>query len=293
MNATAAADLLTICRRLLDPDAQPAAIHTGHNGSTVLRAITRVGEVIVKPHRGPERHRQEIHAYQHWTPVLHEHAPQLLAATDNPPTIIITALTGQPLAEARLPPVREAHAYRQAGELLHALHNAAPPRTDPDMTAWLRERGEQWLALARDVIATQRRAEIRAHLRALAGLAPIPAVPCHLDYTPRNLLISPTGAVAVIDYEHTRYDLAARDLVRLDTRTWTHRPDLKAAFLDGYGPLSDTDRHVITHCSHLDTLTAEIRAIGRAPGASPAQPMQSTSTDNRCSKASRYPAKPR
>jgi hypothetical protein len=268
----AAASLLTICRRLLDPDAQPAATHTGHHGTTVLRATTRFGEVIVKPHRGPDRHRQEIHAYQHWTPALHDHAPKLLATTDDPPTIIITALTGQPLAETCPPLVQEMHAYRQAGELLRALHHAVPPRTEPDMTAWLAERGEQWLALAEDFLPATRRTEIRAHLHALTELAPIPAVPCHLDYTPRNLLLSPTGAVAVIDYEHTRYDLAARDLVRLDTRIWTNRPDLKAVFLDGYGQLSDTDRHVITHCSHLDALTAEVRAVGRAPGVRPAQP---------------------
>jgi Ser/Thr protein kinase RdoA (MazF antagonist) len=271
MNA-AAANLLTICRRLLDPDAQPAAIHTGHNGTTVLRATTRVGEVIVKPHRGPDRHRQEIHAYQHWTPALHGHAPELLATTDDPPAIIITALTGCPVAETCLSPVQEAHAYRQAGELLQALHHAAPPCTEPDMTAWLAERGEQWLALAEDILPASQRAEIRAHLSALAELAPIPAVPCHLDYTPRNLLVSPAAAVAVIDYEHTRYDLAARDLVRLDTRTFVNRPDLKAAFLDGYGPLSDTDRHVITHCSHLDALTAAVRMAGRAPAESPTQP---------------------
>jgi Ser/Thr protein kinase RdoA (MazF antagonist) len=282
--SAAAASLLSTCRRLLDPDAQPAAIHGGHNGTTVLRATTRVGEVIVKPHRGPDRHRQEIHAYQHWTPALHDHAPELLAATDDPPAIIITALTGQPLAEACLPPEQEAHVYRQAGELLHALHHATPPRTEPDMTAWLAERGERWLALAEDILPATRRAKIRAHLHALAGLAPIPAVPCHLDYTPRNLLVSPTGAVTVIDYEHTRYDLAARDLVRLDARTWTNRPDLEAAFLDGYGPLSDTDRQVITHCSHLDTLTAAVRAVGRAPGVSPTQPNAANTTTRHGSK---------
>lgn len=97
----------------------------------------------------------------------------------------------------------------------------------------------------------------------LAALGPLPAVPCHLDYTPRNLLRANTGAVAVIDFEHARYDLAARDLVRLASRIWPDRPDLEVAFLAAYGPLSEVDRKVIEHGTHLDRLTAAVRATGR------------------------------
>src|SRR5439155_24912796 len=89
-----------------------------------------------------------------------------------------------------------------------------------------------------------------------------PAVPCHLDFPPRNLLRAPEGAVAVIDFEHARYDLAARDLVRLASRIWPNRPDLEDAFLATYGPLTELDRQVIEHCTHLDRLTAAVRATG-------------------------------
>jgi Ser/Thr protein kinase RdoA (MazF antagonist) len=84
-------------------------------------------------------------------------------------------------------------------------------------------------------------------------------VPCHLDFTTRNLIAQPNGDVAVIDFEHSRRDLAARDLVRLATRTWLQRPDLEEAFLHGYGPLNDLDRQIIEHCAHLDALTAIAR----------------------------------
>lgn len=262
MNA-AVADLLDICQRLVDPAAEPVTVHAGHNGTVVLRATTRAGEVIVKRHRSPERRRQELHAYQHWTPALHGRAPRLLAVSDEPPAIVITALPGQPLATAGLSPAQEVEAYGQAGQLLRVLHQAGPPQTEPAMSAWLAERGEQWLALAADILPIRRRAKIQAHLRELTRLGPISAVPCHLDYTPRNLLVTAIGKVAVIDFEHARYDLAARDLVRLATRAWPDRPDLEYAFLQGYGRLSEQDRQVIEHCSHLDALTAAVRAAGR------------------------------
>jgi len=132
------------------------------------------------------------------------------------------------------------------------------------VTAWLAARGEQWLQLAEPVLPAALRADSRAHLHDLTEVGPQPAVPCHLDFTPRNLLYSAEGAVGVIDFEHARYDLAARDLVRLSDRVWRDRPDLQDAFLVHYGPLSDLDQQIIEHCTHLDVLTAAVRATGRS-----------------------------
>jgi Ser/Thr protein kinase RdoA (MazF antagonist) len=292
-----AAHLLAVCRRLIDPGARTRTLHAGHNGTVTLRAATTVvGEVIVKLHRGLDRHHQEVHAYQHWTPALGARAPRLLAISDDPPAIVVTALPGAPLADLGLTAEQEAEAHRQAGDILRRFHSAAPPRTEPDMTGWLAERGEHWLTLAEAILPTQRRAEIGAHLRALASLGPIPAVPCHLDYTPRNLLCAtphmtrgqpfqdPTAMsgtastagliIAAVDFEHARPDLAARDLVRLATRTWPTRPDLKEAFTQSYGPLTDLDREIIEHCSRLDALTSAVRAASRSAvgSAPPLQP---------------------
>jgi Ser/Thr protein kinase RdoA (MazF antagonist) len=271
--------LLALCRRLVDPYAEPRTVHAGHNGTVTLRAATTDGEVIVKLHRGLDRHRREVHAYRHWAPALNDQAPRLLAISDQPPVIVISALPGRPLAETQLTPQSEAETHRQAGELLRRLHHAAPPNTEKNMPEWLAERGEHWLTLAKTLLPAKRRAEIHAHLSALSTLGPIPAVPCHLDYTPHNLLCvtpsprvqqppeqqhrahtSDSPRISAIDFEHARYDLAARDLVRFATRTWHHRPDLQRAFLKGYGPLSDLDKQVIEHCSHLDSLTKTVRA---------------------------------
>jgi Ser/Thr protein kinase RdoA (MazF antagonist) len=84
-----------------------------------------------------------------------------------------------------------------------------------------------------------------------------------VDFTPRNLLCDAQGGVSMIDFEHARYDLAARDLVRLSDRVWRGRPDLPDAFFTGYGLLSDFDCSVIEHCIYLDTLITAVRATGR------------------------------
>ncbi|MFD2763514.1 phosphotransferase enzyme family protein [Micromonospora eburnea] len=248
--------LLTLCQRLLDTEAVPAGWHPGHAGTRALRASTSDhGEIIVKAHRSPERHTQEVHAYHTWIPALGDRAPRLLATTDDPPAIVVTAVPGVPLAERQLDPEAEQDAYRQAGQLLATLHAARPPRLEPDWTAWLAERAEYWIYRAGDQITASRRSEIRAHMQALRDLAPLPARPCHLDFMPRNMIYSDDGVVRLIDFEHSRYDLPARDLVRLATRIWPLRPDLRDSFLDGHGSLTTTDHAVMEHCAHFDALT--------------------------------------
>jgi Ser/Thr protein kinase RdoA (MazF antagonist) len=103
------------------------------------------------------------------------------------------------------------------------------------MTGWLAHRGEEWLRLAQPVLPREQLAEIRSHLQALAQLAPIAAVACHLDCAPRNLLRSPAGVISIIDFEHARYDLAARATSCACPAT-SGRPGLEEAFCRGTAP---------------------------------------------------------
>lgn len=266
MNA-AATTLLDVCRKLIDPNAQPITLHAGHNNTFTLRAATTHGPVVVKLHRSHDCHHQEVNAYLNWTSAVPDVTPRLLAVSDDPLAIVLTVLPGQLLADTVLSPSAEAEAHRQAGAILRAIHQAAPATDEPNMTEWLPERAEFWLSRARDLLPAGQQAEIRAHMRALKALGPLPAQPCHLDYTPRNLLCwtsQDKPHVGVIDFEHARPDLAARDLVRMATRVWPHREDLQEAFLRGYGSLQAVDREVIEHCAHLDSLTAAVRAADRA-----------------------------
>lgn len=72
--------------------------------------------------------------------------------------------------------------------------------------------------------------------------------PClvHNDYSGANIIIDPAGAPHIIDWDNWVVDCAELDLVKMKYWTaigvegWlTHRPDLYAAFLDGYRASAD------------------------------------------------------
>ena len=85
-------------------------------------------------------------------------------------------------------------------------------------------------------------------------------MPCHLDFQPRNWLLGPAADLYLVDFEHARTDIPLRDLVRLRFRVWPARPDLKDAFLNGYGrDLTGSDTETLQHLGALDALTAIAR----------------------------------
>jgi len=89
-------------------------------------------------------------------------------------------------------------------------------------------------------------------LNVLAAINTPTLTPCHLDFMPRNLIRGGVGIVRVIHFEHARYHLPARDLVRLATRIRTSRPDLREAFCDSNGPLTPLDWQIIDWCTVID-----------------------------------------
>jgi thiamine kinase-like enzyme len=89
---------------------------------------------------------------------------------------------------------------------------------------------------------------------AIAALAELPApaqVPCHHDYTPRNWLVR-DGRLNVIDFEWSGLDARVADFARLHLGVWATRPDLREAFLEGYGhELSQADHGILHGCAVL------------------------------------------
>lgn len=246
-----------IARRLLREDVIEIAWHSGHAGTRVLRAHSAThGEVIVKLHRDRQRHDQEVRAYRECVPHLGDRAPRLVAVSGDPPGIIITTVPGARVSDWRLTPEQERDAFRQAGRLLAELHSAAAPREDPTWVGWLADRGRYWLDRANHLLSASERAAADQHLAALERLPATTLVPCHLDFMPYNLVRDDDGTVRVIDFEHARYDLAARDLVRMATRIWSGRPDSAEAFLSEYGSLTEIDTAIIEHCAIIDRLSA-------------------------------------
>jgi Ser/Thr protein kinase RdoA (MazF antagonist) len=234
-------------------DLEVIAFHDGHRGTPVMRARSqRYGEVIIKIHRDLQRHQQETRAYRLWTSILRDQAPRLIAINAEPPAIAITAIPGQALSDLSLPAPAERDAYRQAGALLRVLHAAGPHKQDPHFKTFLAERGRYWIERAGTRFDAAERNDLEDRLERLTRLPVDTLMPCHLDFMPRNLLRDDDGVMRLIDFEHARYDLPARDLVRLATRIWPPRPDLEDAFYVGYGQLVDLDRIVIDCCVAID-----------------------------------------
>ena len=77
---------------------------------------------------------------------------------------------------------------------------------------------------------------------ALAALDDLPdplGVRCHRDWQPRNWLVDDDGILRVFDFEHWRVEPWVEDLQRLWRDEWQDRPELAAAFFDGYGRRPD------------------------------------------------------
>jgi Ser/Thr protein kinase RdoA (MazF antagonist) len=222
------------------------------------------GQAVIKLHSRKERWSAETHAYLTWVPAVPERAPRLLGISDDPPALILTAVPGRRLDQIRLQPPAEHEVFAQLGEWLRTFHGCASAHYGTGITSWLAERGRQWLARAASILTAEERYDVANHLTALEQLGDLPAVPCHLDFTPSNVILRPDGAILVIDFEHARYDLASRDLVRLNDRVWPARPDLADAFFRTYGSLTDLDMEVIRHTTGLDRVTRRCRVIERS-----------------------------
>ena len=154
---------------------------------------------------------------------------------------------GEPVQEVGLSARAELSVHERAGEFLARLH-ALPIAADDPLTLdeAFRMRVEAWSARADGLLPERviRNAVALAH-EALPALAVMTRVACHRDFTPRNWLIDEAGTLTVIDFEHSRPDLHLVDFERLFTGLWRSRPELREAFLSGYGTDLSGDRTVV------------------------------------------------
>jgi hypothetical protein len=214
---------------------------------------------VAKQHRSPQRFRAEHHAYRQWTAVLGTHAPKLITADLTHHILFLTALPGLPATlHAGTPGERATH--RDAGRRLRALHHARAPRPDPQIAGLLAERLWHWEQRAHGLLSRRERAALLRHADALTNTGPLNVSVCHLDFQPRNWLVD-RGTVSLLDFEHCRIDAQIRDLTRLAHRHWPGRPDLREAFLAGYGrPLTPRETSLLQHFGAIDAVTSIVRA---------------------------------
>jgi hypothetical protein len=244
-------------QQALGPCELATAAADGPDSRFVVRIRdSRGGEYIAKRHTSARKHAREVHAYRRWVPALGTGAPRLIAADPQAMTILITALPGHPANAAGDAPGH----HHQAGALLRLLHDAQPARPLHGFQQWLDDRISWWLRHSASLLSAEERRVIDHHLAALRALGTPDGGPGHFDFQPRNWVVDRDETLRVIDFEHARIGLQARDFTRLHFRYWASQPRLRDAFLDGYQRrLTAAEYQVAIYCGAIDALTALAR----------------------------------
>jgi hypothetical protein len=216
--------LRSFAQQAVGPCALVASPTGSPDGGFVFRfRDSRGREYIAKRHTTAGKHAREVHAYRHWAPALGAGAARLVAAHTQIMTILITALPGNPADGAG--GARDHH--RQAGALLRHLHDAEPARPLPGFQQWLDDRLSWWLWQSAPLLSAEDQRIVDHHLDALRALGIPNGGPGHFDFQPRNWVVDRDGTLRVIDFEHARIGLQARDFTRLHFRHWASSPRLR------------------------------------------------------------------
>ncbi|MFJ2782089.1 aminoglycoside phosphotransferase family protein [Kitasatospora sp. NPDC087315] len=197
--------------------------------------------LFAKRHKNELMHRRETSAYRHLAPALGEEgrAPTFLAEDTSSRLVVTTALPGTPAIKATLGPAEEREAYRQAGLLAARIHTH--PTSDGvvgERLPWSKER-EGAFARARDAQLSDEDVEVPAEATRIEPRHTA-LTTCHGDFGPRNWLVRRDDdgrlIVGVIDFERSQVEEPVRrGLMRVVLQLTPHRPDLRTAFLSGYG----------------------------------------------------------
>ncbi|WP_416968073.1 phosphotransferase enzyme family protein [Streptomyces sp. 4F14] len=208
----------------------------------------------------PLMYERETLALRHAAPALGAgHAPRLRASNAQHLALLLTAVPGRSLEQQTLTPADEARAHRHGGVLLARLHRAGElsgPRRKEAAAALRAAADGAGNHLHRAGLTAPERKLVRGLTTRLRTLPPLPLAFTHGDARERNLLWSRTHRQAGwIDFDRSRFATAVQDFVPLACTTWTDRPDLRAAFLQGYGrDLTPEEKQALTCLAGIDAV---------------------------------------
>jgi 8-oxo-dGTP diphosphatase len=169
-----------------------------------------------------------------------------------PLALVVSELPGQILEGMRLPASQERAIWRAAGAALVALHELGPGECfgpclrdgtcaeafPQDATEYVAKRFGSQIerAIQAGYINDAELAAVRAAYERIPVFAGERPLPCHRDYCAANWLVSQEGDwTGVIDFEFAYWDVRVADFSRDPNWSWIRRPDLVAAFFEGYG----------------------------------------------------------
>lgn len=203
-----------------------------HGESIVLHVTGSLGEGFVKSHRSKNKWAIERKMYLELVPMLGDRAPELLDQDEETHSLLLSRLRGSQATDIDEESIASLH--RLAGELLRTFHELTPPRPITDWKDQLQERLGKWIASATpEALRPDEIAFAESEISAAPSLVP-EGVIAHWDWQPRNWFLD-GNVLRVFDFEHARPDSWMADLQKLWWGHWVDRPDLREAFLRGYG----------------------------------------------------------
>jgi aminoglycoside/choline kinase family phosphotransferase len=234
--------------------------------SRVWRVSAGTTEAYLKLSPTAEHYAREVRAHHH-APLFAPHEiPRLLATDPGPLALLTSPVPGLVVRGLSLTGQRETRVHERAGRLLRRWHDLPEPSSDQaretitaSITEQVREaitasiteqvrEADQCLQRGAEHLTDAQTSLIRRVVLELPQLAEtLPVVYRHGDYSPRNWLWDAEhDTVGLIDFEHADPGIAVEDLVWLHGALWPTRPELKAAFLSGYGrPLTEAEQRIL------------------------------------------------
>lgn len=221
-----------------------------HAYSELWRLEAQGQRFWLKMHRYPAKFAGELHGLTQWGNHL---TPRVVAQREDPMAMLLTELPGEAARLTHLEPAAERRLWSEAGDYLRGLHarkndwfgSCRPdgsPFTDAhqDVSHFVLQTFENRLRQGADGgYVTPEEAAYVAELAPAWSIALKGTVPTavHRDSSPRNWLVLPSGELSgVIDFEHSRWDVAGADLNRWWDDEFIQRDDLRDAFFEAYGP---------------------------------------------------------
>lgn len=215
------------------PEAVVEADHSWPFGITVLEFVHSERRLLLKASATSHHLEREYRAHTRWLDSLASDVPALVEFDAGAGVLVKTFLPGRIALGA--PEEHDAGSFRQAGVLLRRLHRGTAPRRAPNYEASMATKTRAWLGRASGLAPAEHLARVADWLDGFRP-RPVELVPTHGDYQPRNWLVRPGGRIAVIDFGRAELRPWYSDLVRMEHHDFALHPELKAAFMDGYGP---------------------------------------------------------
>ncbi|MFF1678415.1 phosphotransferase enzyme family protein [Streptomyces sp. NPDC058256] len=261
---TPAPDLLAWANRTLGarPSVQDAS-HPREDSRVWQLTLPSDIRFYLKVSPRPLMYERETLALRHAASALGAgRAPQLRASSAEHLALLLTPVPGRPLKQLTLTPAEEVRAHRQGGTLLARLHAAGdlsgPRRAEAEQSLQAAADGaDDHLRKAGGRVSAAEEKLVRDLAEQLRTLPPLPLAFIHGDAWDRNLMWSKAqNQAGWIDFERSRFATAVQDFVLMACATWADRPDLRAAFLQGYGrDLTPEEQHALKCLAALDAVS--------------------------------------